>query len=36
VKLGTSNFMYWLIQRSTSACMIYYTQTDVLRVMWPL
>jgi len=36
VKLYTSNLVYWLIQRSTSASMIYYIKRDVFWVTWLL
>jgi len=36
VKLGTSNFVCWLILRSTCSCIIDYLRRDVLRVTWPL
>jgi len=34
VKLDTSNFMRWLIHRSTSECMIYYPKNGRVSVIW--
>jgi len=41
MKQGTPNVVYWLIQRSTSACKIdypqngYFPKMDILMVTWP-